>query len=302
MSSKNSLTTVLGVVAATVIAGGGSAVVTDTGLRMLDKQNAIVQESEVAIAERETELPITVETFAETKDSFTVKPVSETENKKNSEKKNTGNKTSSSSDEKKEVSGEGSSEASTATGGSSASAGGSEANSESGSSSGGSKAAADSQPVSYDEWGGWTAANGDYYDGKGGYWDGEGYHYVGESIATPAGAASYWAANGSAPAATGYGSTGGGYSGGWDDSYILYDTSQRYISAGELSDWSAEELAIARNEIFARHGRIFVTEKWSNYFAQKTWYVPKYSNVDDLLNDYEWANLDVIMKLEEKYY
>ena len=39
-----------------------------------------------------------------------------------------------------------------------------------------------------------------------------------------------------------------------------------------------------------------------DYFATKTWYVPRYDNVDALLNDYEWANLEVIMRLEDERY
>lgn len=83
---------------------------------------------------------------------------------------------------------------------------------------------------------------------------------------------------------------------------MMYDVDSRYVSEDELSGWSSEDLAKLRNEIFARHGRIFTTQKWINYFATKTWYVPRYENVDALLNDYEWANLEVIMKLEDERY
>ncbi|MGN0356155.1 MAG: YARHG domain-containing protein, partial [Muricoprocola sp.] len=86
--------------------------------------------------------------------------------------------------------------------------------------------------------------------------------------------------------------------GGWDDSYIMYDVDSRYIPKDELDQLSTWELAALRNEIFARHGRIFTTEEWSSYFAQKSWYTPQYENVDSMLNDYEWKNLEVIMQLE----
>ncbi|MDO4344770.1 MAG: YARHG domain-containing protein, partial [Eubacteriales bacterium] len=100
------------------------------------------------------------------------------------------------------------------------------------------------------------------------------------------------------------GSSGSSNSGAWDDSYIMSDINSRYVSESELNGWSSENLAILRNEIFARHGRIFTTQKWSNYFAQKTWYVPTYdpsyfdSNMSSFLNEYERANLDVILKVE----
>ena len=83
---------------------------------------------------------------------------------------------------------------------------------------------------------------------------------------------------------------------------MMYDIDSRYVSEDELSGWSSEDLAKLRNEIFARHGRIFTTQKWINYFATKTWYVPRYDNVDALLNDYEWANLEVIRRLEDERY
>ncbi len=294
MANKNSLSSILGIAAATVIAAGGSAYVTDTGLQMLDKQSAITQESNLATVERETEMPVTVEKFTATKDSFTVKPVVETESKKDSGKKDTG-KNNQTTDGKEKAEG-------TTEGGSSSDANDSGITVEGGSKSDNNNNSSKSgtQPVSYDEWGGWMAANGDYYDGQGGYWDGNGYHYVGDSIKTPDGAANYKPSSDSSGSSSESNSSSS--SGGWDDSYILYDTAVRYMSGDELSDWGPWELAAARNEIFARHGRIFVTPEWSSYFATKSWYTPLYSDVDDMLSDCEWSNLKMIMKLEEKYY
>ena len=93
-------------------------------------------------------------------------------------------------------------------------------------------------------------------------------------------------------------------SGAWDSSYMMYDINSRYISKKELKGWSSWDLAALRNEIFARHGRIFTTQSWADYFSQKTWYTPTYdpsyfdSNMGSFLNDYEWANLQVILDLE----
>lgn len=100
------------------------------------------------------------------------------------------------------------------------------------------------------------------------------------------------------------GGNSGGSSGAWDDSYT-YDLSSRYVSEDELAGYSASELAIIRNEIFARHGRIFTKQTYKDYFSQKTWYEPTYdpsyfdANLDSFLNDYEWANLAVVQKLED---
>ena len=72
-----------------------------------------------------------------------------------------------------------------------------------------------------------------------------------------------------------------------------------------MEGYSASDLAIIRNEIFARHGRIFTKQAYKDYFSQKTWYEPTYdpsyfdANLDSFLNDYEWANLAVVQKLED---
>ena len=59
-----------------------------------------------------------------------------------------------------------------------------------------------------------------------------------------------------------------------------------------------------RNEIFALNGRIFQSQDLRDYFSQKSWYVPTYSpeefdaNMFYYLNDYEEANLEVILNYE----
>lgn len=129
------------------------------------------------------------------------------------------------------------------------------------------------------------------YDGQTGYVAG---NYLSWNKPSSGGSSSGGSSNGS----------GGSSSGAWDDSYT-YDLSSRYVSADEFDGWSASDLAIVRNEIFARHGRIFTTQKYKDYFSQKTWYEPTYdpsyfdANLDSFLNDYEWANLAVVQKLED---
>ena len=88
MSNKRKLTTILAVAGATVLAAGGSAFVTQIGLSLTDRSSNTEQGSEVAVNEKETEQPLTVEKFAATKDSFTVKPQSDSDKKngKNSDK------------------------------------------------------------------------------------------------------------------------------------------------------------------------------------------------------------------------
>lgn len=90
----------------------------------------------------------------------------------------------------------------------------------------------------------------------------------------------------------------------WDDTYFFPDTATRYITENELYNMTDREIAIARNEIFARHGRKFTKQEWIDFFSTKTWYVPTYDpetfDSMDLLNDFEKKNLKVILAYEEK--
>ena len=85
------------------------------------------------------------------------------------------------------------------------------------------------------------------------------------------------------------------------DDVILWGISSRYIDESELY---AGQLRLIRNEIFALHGRIFRSQDLRDYFSQKSWYVPTYdpddfdANMFDYLNDYEAANLKVILNYE----
>ena len=309
MSNKRKLTTILAVAGATVLAAGGSAFVTQTGLSLIDRSNNTEQGSEVAVNEKETEQPLTVEKFAATKDSFTVKPKSDTTKK---DTKKSDSTTESEQSNENTAGNEGtvtdasSQDSSTSGSGSASEDGASTDFSSSDYYSSDGKFYNESEGGYYDDrglyhdrWGGYYSADGAYYDGQGGYWDGDGYHSSG-SGSSSSGSGSSDGIN------IDDGSSSGGSSGSnpsaYDDSYMMYDIDSRYISEDEISDWSSEDLAKLRNEIFARHGRIFTTQKWIDYFATKTWYVPRYDNVDALLNDYEWANLEVIMNLEDQRY
>lgn len=85
---------------------------------------------------------------------------------------------------------------------------------------------------------------------------------------------------------------------------IIQGISSRYISESELYNYSAGQLRLIRNEIFALNGRIFHSQDLADYFSQKSWYVPMYSpedfdaNMFYYLNDYEEANLQVILNYE----
>ena len=86
------------------------------------------------------------------------------------------------------------------------------------------------------------------------------------------------------------------------DSYILPQSSTRYLRESDLAGLSKAQLRLARNEIYARHGRAFVSEDLRAYFTAKGWYQEKYSAAEFpewTLNAYERANIEFILSHEE---
>jgi len=57
-----------------------------------------------------------------------------------------------------------------------------------------------------------------------------------------------------------------------EEIYILPASSNRALTKDELADLTAWELKLARNEIYARHGRQFKTKELQDYFNQQSWY------------------------------
>ena len=58
-----------------------------------------------------------------------------------------------------------------------------------------------------------------------------------------------------------------------DPDYILPQSAQRRLTEDDLSGLTHEELCLARNEIYARHGRRFKNQNIASYFESKDWYV-----------------------------
>lgn len=92
------------------------------------------------------------------------------------------------------------------------------------------------------------------------------------------------------------------YSEEYDDDYIIADSDVRYLSRNELSKYTKTQLGYIRNEIFARHGYIFKNKEYSDYFGNKSWYVPDpdCSGTEADLNSVERANVELIQDMEEK--
>lgn len=88
-----------------------------------------------------------------------------------------------------------------------------------------------------------------------------------------------------------------------DGEYMLPGSDTAYITMADLKGFSAEECRIARNEIYARHGRKFDDEELQKYFSGKDWYhgtIAPGDFTEDMLNEYELANRDVIVEYEKK--
>ena len=87
------------------------------------------------------------------------------------------------------------------------------------------------------------------------------------------------------------------------DGMIIPDSDSRYLTEDDLKGFTAEELRIARNEIYARYGRKFNDSKLQEHFNSMEWYFPTTEPGDfdeSILNDYEIKNLDLIAKYEKK--
>ena len=74
----------------------------------------------------------------------------------------------------------------------------------------------------------------------------------------------------------------------------------RRISAAMLRGLSLYELRLIRNEIYARHGRIFQAPWLSQYFYNQPWYQPNESFKDEDLSGNDKLNVETIVAYENK--
>lgn len=86
------------------------------------------------------------------------------------------------------------------------------------------------------------------------------------------------------------------------DEYMFTNSGSTKLTDDQVSSLSKENLAIARNEIYARHGYVFQTEPFKTYFNNKTWYKPNtaFKGSDEELSSVERSNVDLILKYENK--
>ncbi len=81
--------------------------------------------------------------------------------------------------------------------------------------------------------------------------------------------------------------------------YILPASDTKKVTKADLTDLSPWELKVARNEIYARHGREFVHQDLACYFADQIWYSVDPDFSTDSLSDLETANAVFILNYEK---
>ena len=85
--------------------------------------------------------------------------------------------------------------------------------------------------------------------------------------------------------------------------YVLPESDSVYLTMSDLEGLTKEECRIARNELYARHGRRFDDEGLQGYFDSCGWYEGTIAPADfddSVLNEYEMANRDLIVRYEEE--
>lgn len=78
----------------------------------------------------------------------------------------------------------------------------------------------------------------------------------------------------------------------------LFPSDREYITESDLIGKSKDEVAMIRNEIYARHGYIFNTEPFKSYFESKDWYTPNENFNDSVFSEIEKTNKDFLVNYE----
>lgn len=75
--------------------------------------------------------------------------------------------------------------------------------------------------------------------------------------------------------------------------------SEQYIYPEDIEGYSAADLRILRNAIFARHNYIFKSADLREYFSQYSWYSPIWKDVSGQLNSIELHNIEILKNEEQ---
>ena len=53
--------------------------------------------------------------------------------------------------------------------------------------------------------------------------------------------------------------------------FIIPDVDIEYLSSADIQDMPLQVVCYAKNEIYARHGRMFQSQELTNYFEEQLW-------------------------------
>lgn len=88
------------------------------------------------------------------------------------------------------------------------------------------------------------------------------------------------------------------------EEFVFPDSDRRFLNEDEVMYLDYETLRTAINEIYARHGYVFKSAEWNNYFNKTSWYIANPACTDQnyvtgLLNEYEKDNIKLLSKYRE---
>lgn len=78
----------------------------------------------------------------------------------------------------------------------------------------------------------------------------------------------------------------------------IFPSDSVYLTKSMLDELTKDELALLRNEIYARHGYKFNLEVYKTYFGKKSWYRPNEYFDESMFNEVEKSNKDLIVEYE----
>ena len=85
------------------------------------------------------------------------------------------------------------------------------------------------------------------------------------------------------------------------DEYIFPDVDSRYLTDSEVDALTLQQVCYAKNEVYAIHGRQFVSVELQQYFGSKSWYygfIAPADFTDTVFNDFERANIQKLVNRE----
>lgn len=85
--------------------------------------------------------------------------------------------------------------------------------------------------------------------------------------------------------------------------FLMAEADSRNYSTEEIQDMPLQVVCYAKNEIYARHGRKFISRELTDYFDAQSWYQGTVEAADfseTVLNDFEKANISLLNEREHE--